>query len=197
MSNWYVIPEILTGLGVCSSQELLLGIAQEGQTIWLPKITLLYSVHLNGLHNLASHDPSGAEERAPLPAVAEGDPAAGSPVLFAELEWVFIVVYLPAGDQRLFNIFHSFEVAAGFSILPQPHVFIDHFTRPQAGCVPTGQSPTRDRGHGPPGHQSGTGTPPDWPKRAEVGSGLAQPKVLSVLLHHVGFLWVCLHHGGV
>lgn len=57
LSNWNVIPEILTGLGVCSSQELLLGITQEGQTIWFPKIMSLYSMHLNELYNLAIHDP--------------------------------------------------------------------------------------------------------------------------------------------
>lgn len=61
LSNWNVIPEILTGLGVCSSQELLLGITLEAQKIWFSKIMLLYRVHLNELHNLAKHDPSIAE----------------------------------------------------------------------------------------------------------------------------------------
>lgn len=82
LSNWNVIPEILTGLGVCSSQELLLGIAQEGQTIWVPKIMLLYSMHLNELHNLAKHDPSIEEQQTPLHAISEGDPAPRSCVLF-------------------------------------------------------------------------------------------------------------------
>lgn len=90
LGNKNAIPELLTALGVCSLQELLLGIAAKGQTLWFPTIMLPYSVHLNELHHLALHNPSIVEQQTPL-LFQHGDPAPGNCALFACLQCLFIV----------------------------------------------------------------------------------------------------------
>lgn len=100
LSNKNAIPELLTALGVCSLQELLLGIAVKGQTLWFPTIMLPYSVHLNELHHLALHNPSIVEQQTPL-LFQQGDPAPGSCALFACLQCLFIVCPCASGELGL------------------------------------------------------------------------------------------------